>query len=375
MRYRQLAVGFLMSIATSYIWNIGNSSGSEARDGQTKTAQAIPINPNLDNSTNQLPSLLPKSVVIERLSFGNTGQLLIEANQAFSYQGKFDLISGTYKLVITNAKISPKFQRPSLAANSPVERIRLTQAGNSVEIGIKMITGWQVREIQRSSNQQVKLQVSLNSVSQVKPNSQNPALPIDNYPNNPSMNAGDRRRGVIYIDAGHGGRDPGAVANGIQEKDVVLPISLDLGRALQNMGYSVYYTRTNDVEIDLEPRVALAERINADVFVSIHANSLAAGNSDINGIETYHSRNSTVGRELASYVHSQIIAATGAGDRSVRGAGFYVIAKTSMPAILVETGFMTNPNEAANLDNPNYQKRMAEAIARGIDQFMRVRGK
>ncbi len=375
MRYRQLAVGFLMSIATNYIWNIGNSSSSEARDVQTKTAQAIPINPNLDSSTNQLPSLLPKSVVIERLSFSNTGQLLIEANQTFSYQGKFDLVSGTYKLVITNAKISPNFQRPSLAANSPIERIRLTQAGNSVEVVIKTIAGWQVREIQRSSNQQVKLQVSLNSISQVKPNSQNPVLPIDNYPNNASINTGDRRRGVIYVDAGHGGHDPGAVANGIQEKDVVLPISLDLGRALQNMGYSVYYTRTNDVEIDLEPRVALAERINADVFVSIHANSLAAGNSDISGVETYHSRNSPVGRELASYVHSQIIAATGASDRSVRGAGFYVIAKTSMPAILVETGFVTNPTEAANLDNPNYQKRMAEAIARGIDQFMHVRGK
>ncbi len=364
-----------MSIATSYIWNIGNSYSSEAQDIQVKTAQAIPINPNLEDSTNQLPSLLPKSVVIERLSFSNTGQLLIEANQTFSYQGKFDLISGTYKLVITNARISSNFQRPSLAANSPIERIRLTQAGNSVEIGIKTIAGWQVREIARSSNQQVKLQVSLNSISQVKPNNQNPALPNSSYPSNASVNVGDRRRGVIYVDAGHGGRDPGAVGNGIQEKDVVLPISLDLGRALQNMGYNVYYTRTNDVEIDLEPRVALAERINADVFVSVHANSLAAGNSDISGVETYHSRNSTVGRELASYVHSQIIAATGASDRSVRGAGFYVIARTSMPAILVETGFVTNPSEAANLNNPSYQKRMAEAIARGIDQFMRVRGK
>jgi N-acetylmuramoyl-L-alanine amidase len=59
----------------------------------------------------------------------------------------------------------------------------------------------------------------------------------------------------------------------------------------------------------------------------------------------------------------------------VKAAGFYVIARTSMPAILVETGFVTNPTEAANLNNPSYQKRMAEAIARGIDQFMRVRGK
>ena len=98
-------------------------------------------------------------------------------------------------------------------------------------------------------------------------------------------------------------------------------------------------------------------------------------NFAVNGVETYHARGSTTGKELAEYVHSQIIADTGAGDRSVRAAGFYVIAKTSMPAILVETGFVTNPTEAANLDNPSYQKRMAEAIAKGIDQFMRVRGK
>ena len=111
------------------------------------------------------------------------------------------------------------------------------------------------------------------------------------------------------------------------------------------------------------------------MFVSIHANSLALGNSGISGVETYHSRGSTVGRELASYVHSQIISATGARDREVRGAGFYVIAKTSMPAILVETGYVTNPTEARNLNSPDYQKRMANAIARGVDQFMRVRGR
>ena len=180
---------------------------------------------------------------------------------------------------------------------------------------------------------------------------------------------------MIIVDAGHGGRDPGAIGNGIQEKDVVLPISINLGKALQNMGYTVYYTRTNDVEIDLEPRVALAERVNADVFVSIHANSLASRNNSVNGVETFFARGSTLGRELASNVQSQIISATGATDRNAKAAGFYVISKTSMPAILVETGFVTNPTEARNLNNPNYQQRMADAIARGIDQFMRVRGR
>lgn len=342
---------------------------------ENQVVQAIPIDSNLGSpSPTQLnPTSTTISAIIERLSFSNTGQLIIFASQPFSYQTKQDPTTGTFNLTVSNAKISSNLQRPSLAANSPIERIRLSQVGNSVEIGIKTIPGWRVRETQRLSNQQVQLQVSLNSNSPF-PNNQNP-LPNNNPSLSNPQNTGDRRRGVIFVDAGHGGNDPGAVANGIQEKDVVLPISLKLGQALQSMGYTVYYTRTNDVEIDLEPRVAAAERINADVFVSVHANSLAPGSSGISGIETYHSRSSAVGRELASYVHSQIISGTGASDRSVRGAGFYVIAKTSMPAILVETGFVTNPTEARNLSSPDYQKRMADAIARGIDQFMRVRGK
>jgi N-acetylmuramoyl-L-alanine amidase len=343
---------------------------------ENQVAQAIPIesNPISPISIPLNRSITTSSpVVIERLSFSSTGQLLIFANQPFNYQTKLDRISGTFNVTVANAKISSNLQRPSLAANSPIERIRLSQVGNSVEIGIKTISGWQVRETQRFTNQQIQLQVSLNSISQV-PNNQNP-LP-NNNPTVPNpQNTGDRRRGVIFVDAGHGGRDPGAIGNGLQEKDVTLPISLKLGQALQSMGYTVYYTRTNDVEIDLEPRVAAAERINADIFVSVHANSLAPGSSGISGVETYHSRNSTVGRELASYVHSQVISMTGASDRSVRGAGFYVIARTSMPAILVETGYVTNPSEARNLSSPDYQKRMADAIARGIDQFMRLRGR
>jgi len=345
----------------------------------SQVAQAIPIAPNLpipirNNLINTIPNNTSRPAAIERLSFSSTGQLLIEANQPINYQTNLDRASGNFNLTVANANISPNLQRPTLAANSPIERIRLSQVGNSVEIGIKTLAGWKVNEAQRQNNQQIKLQVGINRISQVPNN--NP-IPLPNsIPTAPSpQNTGDRRRGVIFVDAGHGGRDPGAVANGIQEKDVVLPISLLLGQTLQGMGFTVYYTRTNDVEIDLEPRVAAAERINADVFVSVHANAIGANNSNVNGIETYHSRNSTTGRELASYVHSQIISATGANDRSVRGAGFYVIARTSMPAILVETGFVTNPTEARNLSNPSYQKQMADAIARGIDQFMRVRGR
>lgn len=379
MQYRQLAVGVCISIASSYIETIF-SSKIEAHElsfhaTRDRLTQTIPI-----ASTPNTPRPVPVEVSnrpseITRLSFSTNGQVIIEANQSLSYQTTIDRTSGMYKVTIPNAKIATNFQRPTLAANSPIERIRLEQVGNSLEISIKTIAGWQIRETQRLNNQQIKLQVSLNSVLQSpKPISQTNPIPLPNSNATPlPQNTGDRRRGVILVDAGHGGRDPGAVANGVREKDIVLPISLILGQSLQSMGFTVYYTRTNDVEIDLEPRVALAERVNADVFVSIHANSLASLNSAVNGVETFHARGSTVGRELASYVQSQIIASTGANDRKAKAAGFYVLTRTSMPAILVETGFVTNSREAANLSDPNYQKLMAEAIAKGIDQFMRVR--
>jgi N-acetylmuramoyl-L-alanine amidase len=332
---------------------------------QAQSEQESPINnPKLISPMSSEPA------VIERLSFSNTGKLSISANQSISYQTSLDQFSRTYKFIIPNSRISRNLQRPSLAANSPIERIRLLQVGGSVEIEIKMIFGWQVQESQQTNQQQIQLQVSLNRLNpnNALPN-RDPILQVQN------QNIGDRRRGLIVVDAGHGGRDPGAIGNGVQEKDITLSISIRLGQTLQSMGYAVYYTRTNDSEIDLEPRVADAERIDADVFVSVHANALAANNSGINGIETYHSRNSTVGKELATYVHSQILSETGANDRSVRGSGFYVIARTSMPAILVETGFVTNALEAQNLSRPDYQQRMAEAIAKGIDRFMRTRGR
>jgi len=151
----------------------------------------------------------------------------------------------------------------------------------------------------------------------------------------------------------------------------VLAMSKQLGRILQQMGYSVMYTRTEDIDLDLEPRVQMAENARASAFVSVHVNSLDASSSQVNGVETYHAPNASLGKNLAELVHQQIIASTGANDRGVRSARFYVITKTSMPAILVETGFITNPSEASRLLNNNYQERMAAAIAQGIDQFLK----
>lgn len=126
-------------------------------------------------------------------------------------------------------------------------------------------------------------------------------------------------------------------------------------------------TRTDDREIELEPRVQLAERVNASLFVSIHANAINMSRPDVNGIETYYYSR---GWRLAYTIHNSILQATGARDRGVRQARFYVLRETSMPAVLVETGFVTGAEDAPQLANPAYRKVMAEAIARGILQYI-----
>jgi N-acetylmuramoyl-L-alanine amidase len=129
-------------------------------------------------------------------------------------------------------------------------------------------------------------------------------------------------------------------------------------------------TRDSDYFVSLPGRVAMAERANADVFVSIHANSAGANRPEVSGLETYHYES---GLTLARIVHSKILQSLNVRDRNVRKARFYVLRKTSMPSILVETGFITGREDVANLTNSTYQNQMAEAIAQGIIQYLRSR--
>ncbi|OYQ64620.1 hypothetical protein B9G53_11000 [Pseudanabaena sp. SR411] len=323
------------------------------------------------NTTNSLPlKALPVAnnslpTTIDGLSFNGYGQLVIQASRAIAYRSSLDLANNTYSLTIPATRISSQLRRPVLGANSPIEQIRLTQAGDAVVVSVKMVSGWQISDAGRTNPQAIALQ--LTSVGQVTasipPNTRSQVQP--NYGN---VTSG---RQLVVIDPGHGGPDVGATRNGIYEKDIVLAMSKQLGRILQQMGYSVMYTRTEDIDLDLEPRVQMAENARASAFVSVHVNSLDASSSQVNGVETYHAPNASLGKNLAELVHQQIIASTGANDRGVRSARFYVVTKTSMPAILVETGFITNPSEASRLVDSNYQGRMAAAIAQGIDQFLK----
>ena len=175
-------------------------------------------------------------------------------------------------------------------------------------------------------------------------------------------------RAIVIIDPGHGGPDPGAVGiGGLQEKGVVLDIGRPVAGFLQQRGVQTFLTRSDDRDLDLEPRVQMAEKANATVFVSIHANAISMSRPDVNGIETYYYQS---GADLAQVIHQTILQSTGGVDRGVRTARFYVLRRTSMPSVLVEVGFVTGRDDAARLANPSYRTQMADAIARGILQYL-----
>lgn len=174
-----------------------------------------------------------------------------------------------------------------------------------------------------------------------------------------------RERLVVAIDPGHGGRDPGAVGiGGLQEKQVIFPISQQVAAILREQGVDVVMTRNSDIELDLEPRVQIAERADADLFVSIHANAISLSRPDVNGLETYYY--SSAGSRFARTVHDVVLRLMGVPDRRVRQARFYVLRRTSMPAILIEVGFVTGAQDIHNLREPEWRSQMANAIARGI---------
>ncbi|NET48224.1 MAG: DUF3747 domain-containing protein [Merismopedia sp. SIO2A8] len=180
-------------------------------------------------------------------------------------------------------------------------------------------------------------------------------------------------RRVIVIDPGHGGRDPGAVGRGnLYEKTVVNDISYKVRDLLEAQGMQVVMTRSQDVSLDLEPRVQTAENADADLFVSIHANAISLSRPEVNGAETYYYQ-SAQGYQLARSIHSSIIGDRNLdmNDRGVREARFYVIRRTSMPAVLVEVGFVTGEEDAPRLARSDFRTDMAEAIASGIMNYVR----
>ena len=175
----------------------------------------------------------------------------------------------------------------------------------------------------------------------------------------------------VVIDPGHGGPDSGAIGiGGLRETDVVLDVSKIVTNILNKKGVKVKMTRTNEIDLDLGPRVSMANNTKADIFVSIHANASVGKKRNINGLETFY-YSGWKGRLLAEKIQKQIIKVSpGSPDRGVRRGSYFVIKQTNMPAVLVEIGFVTGKLDGSRLSKDMHRERVAYAIARGILEYL-----
>lgn len=176
---------------------------------------------------------------------------------------------------------------------------------------------------------------------------------------------------VVVVDAGHGGNDPGAVAAGVQEKDVNLAIALLVQKKSQAIpGFRVVLIRTTDEYPALLERTALADDLGAALYLSIHANYHR--DPKVCGVETWvDSSAKGESLRLAQAMQKALVAATGAQDRGVHRQTLY-LSHTSLPAALVEVGYLSCPTERAKLIDPTYQEKIAEGIIRGILAFLQA---
>ena len=174
----------------------------------------------------------------------------------------------------------------------------------------------------------------------------------------------------VFLDAGHGGKDPGSVGNGLKEKDISLSVTLKVGEILKAHGVGVIYSRTTDEFIDLRKRSDKANTENVDIFVSIHINAFTSATAS--GIETYSYSNSKNGDRLSKCIYNSIIKnKVYTLERGTKTANFSVLKNTKMPSTLLELGFITNKTDAEILRNR--QDELSEAVAKGILDYLEIK--
>ncbi|WP_378209985.1 N-acetylmuramoyl-L-alanine amidase [Anoxybacteroides rupiense] len=178
----------------------------------------------------------------------------------------------------------------------------------------------------------------------------------------------------IVLDAGHGGYDPGAVANGLREKDLTLAIVKHIGRLLAEYeGVEVHYTRTDDRFLELSERAAIANKTKADFFLSVHIN--AGGGT---GFESYVYNGGVSSATIAyqNVIHAEIMKAIGnVTDRGKKRANYAVLRLTNMPAILTENLFIDNPSDAAKLKSDQFLQQIAYGHVIGLEKAFGLKKK
>ncbi|MFB7304328.1 N-acetylmuramoyl-L-alanine amidase [Heyndrickxia sporothermodurans] len=185
-------------------------------------------------------------------------------------------------------------------------------------------------------------------------------------------------RKIIVIDAGHGGKDPGASGNKLVEKEVTLNVAQRVEKLLKSAGIEVVMTRTGDTYPTLEDRIDTGVKANADTFVSIHCNFFSKASA--NGTETYYHNGGPADRanhskQLATFINERLVQAIDTTNRGVKKEEYRVINSNPLAAVLVELGFLSNKQDASKLASNKYRDIAAKAIYQGILDYYKYIGK
>ncbi|AUM63446.1 N-acetylmuramoyl-L-alanine amidase [Brevibacillus laterosporus] len=269
------------------------------------------------------------------------------------------------EIVIDQRKESSSSDYSTSNMDSP-EKLELSDgASNDASISaVSQQTQPLIRSIRYSQYQDnpktVRVVVELNRSSKYQLVSTNDGVKLQ-------LQAKPQKTGyLIVVDAGHGGHDVGAKGTvGNYEKDFTLSVANRLVEYLkQHKEFQVIATRSTDTYLTLKERTDIANEIDADVFISVHANSF---NPETRGTETYYYNQNSL--DLARVVHKHLLAATQFPDRKVKQNNFYVVKNTKMPAVLTETGFLTNQIENTQLMSPQFQDKVAKSLADAIFEY------
>ncbi|PSP18944.1 MAG: N-acetylmuramoyl-L-alanine amidase [Cyanobacteria bacterium QS_8_64_29] len=337
------------------------------------------------------PGAEPATIQSVQLS-GPGDRILIRADGPLGAQSSARDDSGGYTITLPQAQLDASVQGPNLTEDSPIARLQLRQQdSDTVAVRVGPKPGVSIGDIDRPREGTLALKLERtptrrsiavpeperliqvaeggsggNNTQQQRSNSAQ-----SSQANKPKPSEVIEQNVLVMLDPGHGGKDPGGRGiGGLSEIDVVGDIAKHAARKMQQAGISIRLTRDDNYFVSLERRAEMANRQDADLFVSIHANTMAANRPDVNGIEVYHYDSSGTGKWLAKNIHQQILRNIDVTDRGLQTANFYVLRNTAMPAVLVETGFLTGRQDARRLKDPQYRRRMGEAIAQGILQYV-----
>ncbi|MBW4841288.1 MAG: N-acetylmuramoyl-L-alanine amidase family protein, partial [Paenibacillaceae bacterium] len=215
----------------------------------------------------------------------------------------------------------------------------------------------------------VRIVLDLNHKVNYQLVNENDGLIFVNLNMDPSQggNSGGDGKKTVVLDAGHGGSDPGAISvTKKKEKDFNLAVVLKVQKLLQNdPNINLVLTRESDTYPTLPDRVKIAENVGADIFISVHANS---GSATASGVETYYTRAASL--DLAKVMHKHLVQASGLADRKVRTQSLHVTRETTMPAVLLECGYLSNKNDDALLATDEYRNKVAQGVADGIKEYL-----